>query len=227
MNFSQRTLDFLFENRLHDDKAWFAEHKEEYRQKVLAPFGELLTELAPTMEKIDPSIICDPKKISRIYKDARYSHDSVFRDEVWYNFSRCVGSDVSPTFYIVIGRGKLEYGCGYYAAPAAAMQAMRDMIIADDPTALAALAAYKKQKIFKLNGDKFKRERYGEYSEEKRDWLNRRNIFLSYSTADKDIIFDPLLYKHIAGDFKKIVPIYRLLRNVEVESRPRTGKDKG
>lgn len=215
MSFSQKTLDFLFENRLHDDKAWFNAHKEEYREYVLHPFGELLLDMQEAMAKLDGSIICEPKKISRIYKDARYSHDSIFREEVWYNFSRCVGSDVSPTYYIVIGRGKLEYGCGYYAAPTAAMQAMRDMIINDEPIAKKALSAYKKQKIFTLYGDKFKRSRYPEQSDEKRDWLERRNIFLSYSTDDGGIIFDKQLHRRIADDFKTILPVYKLLLDAQ------------
>ena len=32
--FTKQTLDFLFENRLHDSKAWFEEHKEDYNRLV-------------------------------------------------------------------------------------------------------------------------------------------------------------------------------------------------
>ena len=117
MGFTQGTIDFLFENRLHDSREWFGEHKQDGRsingiilyyhsaesflyaavRAVVAaavtysarsnrtePLGELVTELAPIMAKIDKMIICDPKRISRIYRDARYAKDSVFRDEVWY-----------------------------------------------------------------------------------------------------------------------------------------------
>ena len=88
MGFTQGTIDFLFENRLHDSREWFGEHKQDYKALVTEPLGELVTELAPIMAKIDKMIICDPKRISRIYRDARYAKDSVFRDEVWYTFAR-------------------------------------------------------------------------------------------------------------------------------------------
>ncbi|MCH5325522.1 MAG: DUF2461 domain-containing protein [Eubacterium sp.] len=219
MNFSQQTLDFLFENRLHDSKAWFTEHKDDYKKYVIQPFSELLLALQPTMTKIDSSTVVDPKKISRIYKDARYSHDSVFRDDVWYNFSRCVGSDVAPTYYIVIGRGQLEYGCGFYAAGSAIMETMRNMIINDDPVAKKALSAYKKQDTFTLCGDMFKRNRFADYSAEKQDWLNRKSIFLSYTTNDGSIIFDPQLWQRIAEDFIKVKPIYQLFVKAQNTAR--------
>lgn len=214
MALTQKTLDFLFENRLHDDKAWFNEHKPEYKEYVTEPFSRLINDLQPVMQKIDASIICDPRKISRIYKDARYSHDSVFREDVWYNFSRCVGNDVSPTYYIVLGRGKLEYGCGFYAASSSECALLRELIIKGDSTAKKALKAYAEQDVFALCGDKYKRSRYEGYSEELRDWLERRNFFLSYSTADGGIIFDPELYRRIGEDFLKVKPVYEFFNKV-------------
>ena len=65
MGFTQGTIDFLFENRLHDSREWFGEHKQDYRELVVEPLGELVTELAPVMAKIDKLIICDPKNIPR------------------------------------------------------------------------------------------------------------------------------------------------------------------
>ena len=67
MPFSQQTIDFLFENRLHDSKAWFSEHKGDYTRFVVEPFAEIVNALAPTMAKIDPEIICDPKKLFSFY----------------------------------------------------------------------------------------------------------------------------------------------------------------
>ena len=36
MPFSPQTLDFLVENRLHDSRDWFKEHKEDYKKLVIA-----------------------------------------------------------------------------------------------------------------------------------------------------------------------------------------------
>lgn len=43
--FSQKTLDFLFENRLHDSREWFAQHKKEYQELVIQPLRQLVMDL--------------------------------------------------------------------------------------------------------------------------------------------------------------------------------------
>ena len=49
MAFSAKTLDFLFMNKLHNDKVWFSEHRDEYEENVLKPMRELVDELAPAL----------------------------------------------------------------------------------------------------------------------------------------------------------------------------------
>ena len=71
MGFTEKTLGFISENYMRNDREWFKEHKGDYEALVLAPFAELLETLAPVMEKIDDKLICTPKCVSRIYRDAR------------------------------------------------------------------------------------------------------------------------------------------------------------
>ena len=37
MPFSQQSVDFLFENRLHDSREWFRDHKQTYAEQVTEP----------------------------------------------------------------------------------------------------------------------------------------------------------------------------------------------
>ena len=84
MGFTEKTLGFISENYMRNDREWFKEHKGDYEALVLAPFAELLETLAPVMEKIDDKLICTPKCVSRIYRDARYVKGGViFRDSLW------------------------------------------------------------------------------------------------------------------------------------------------
>ncbi len=216
MPFSQQSIDFLFENRLHDSKAWFTEHKSDYEALVKQPMAQLVLDLAPTMMKIDKYIICDPKKISRIYRDARMHPDSIFRDHIWYSFGRPRDSrNPAPEFYFCIGASGMEFGCGYYCARPAVMEAARQLILADDDTFKAAFMAVKKQKSFALYGEPYKRDRYPDQPREKADWLNRRSLGLSGEITDPDIMFTDKLSKHIAREFKKIAPVYDLYMKAE------------
>ena len=53
MPFSQQSIDFLIENKIHDSRAWYQEHKGLYAEFVLEPFAELVARLSPAMLKID------------------------------------------------------------------------------------------------------------------------------------------------------------------------------
>ena len=90
--FSQRTLDFLFENRLNDSRSWFAEHKKEYWELVIQPLRQLVMDLSPAMLELDPDFITEPKvdkTICRIWRDTRYTKDpSLYRDHMWIIFKR-------------------------------------------------------------------------------------------------------------------------------------------
>ena len=217
MPFSQQSIDFLFENRLHDSKSWFTEHKADYESLVKQPMAQLVLDLAPTMIKIDKYIICDPKKISRIYRDARMHPDSIFRDHIWYSFGRPRDArNPAPEFYFSIGAGGMSFGCGYYCARPAVMQAVRKLILSDDDSFKAAFLAVKKQKSFQLFGEPYKRNRYPDQPPEKCEWLNRRGLGLSGELTDPEIMFTDKLAKHIAREFKKIAPVYDLYMKAEL-----------
>ena len=84
MPITEKTLDFLSENRQRNDRNRFHENKSAYMNDVLVPLIELVNELAPIMLEIDPCFETSPKAgktISRIYRDTRFSRDkSLYRD---------------------------------------------------------------------------------------------------------------------------------------------------
>ncbi len=134
MAFSKKTMDFLIENHLNNSKVWYQDHKEEYKQNIAEPFSKLITALQPAMNEIDSEIICNPKRFSRLYKDARFSKDgSIFRDNVWYTFARKTeGFKSIPSFYFDISPDGFEYGCGFYMASTATMNIFRELILKND-----------------------------------------------------------------------------------------------
>ena len=216
MPFTQQSIDFLFENRLHDSREWFGEHKQDYQRLVVEPMTALIEELAPTITKIDPLIEINPKRISRIYRDMRLHPDSIFRDHIWYTFSRVREQfQALPGFYFSVGAGGISYGCGYYCASAKSMQALRGLILAGDDSFKSAFAAVKKQKTFELYGDLYKRSKFPEQPPEIRNWLDRKSFGLSFDTNDPAIMFSGSLAKRVAGDFKKIAPFYDFCMKAE------------
>lgn len=223
MAFSQQTIDFLFENRLHDSREWFREHKGDYAAFVTEPLGELVNGLAATIKAIDPLIVCDPKRISRIYRDARYAKDSIFRDTVWYTFAheRESAYEGHPGFYFAVGTTGINYGCGYYSANGAIKEAVRSLILADDESFKKALAAYNGQKTFTMYGEMYKKNRFPDQSEEKCSWLNRKEYGVSFDSNDPKVMFSDGLIKKVARDFRKIAPLYDFYVRAEQIARGR------
>lgn len=220
MPFSQRSVDFLFENRLHDSREWFNEHREDYRIYVTEPMKELILELAPTILKIDPLIEINPARISRLYRDMRLHPDSIFRDHIWYTFSRTREQyHALPGFYFSIGAAGISYGCGYYCASAGSMNALRSLMLAGDDSFRQAFLAVEKQKTFSLYGDMYKRSKFPDQPEGLRRWLDRKDIGLSCDTNDPGVMFSEKLAKKVASDFRRIAPFYDFCMKAEASPK--------
>lgn len=216
MSFTQQSVDFLFENRLHDSREWFNEHKQDYRRLVIEPMSALIQALAPTIAKIDPLIEINPKRISRIYRDMRLHPDSIFRDHVWYTFSRVREQyQALPGFYFSIGASGVSYGCGYYCASSKSLQALRELILAGDESFKVAFSAVNKQKTFEFYGDMYKRSKFPDQPPELRNWLDRKSFGLSFDTNDPEIMFSDSLPVRVAEDFRKIAPFYEFCMKAE------------
>ena len=223
MAFTEETIEFLIVNRINDSKAWFHEHREDYLRLVKKPLEEVCNALAPTIAEIDPMLITQPYRcISRIYRDTRFSHDkSIFRDHMWIGFDRDHKElPEAPGFYFSIGPNGWYYGCGYYEAPTKVLEALRALILADDPTAKKALSAYKKQKTFEMEGPLYKRSRFPQESEEKRLWLDRRDLNFGHGEEGFELLArDEDFIPRIERGFRELVPMYELM--IKAVSRAR------
>ncbi len=223
MPFSAKTLDFLFENRLQDSREWFLDHKEVYQAVLIEPMKELVQALTPVMMEIDGQLTTEPrvdKTISRLRRDTRYSHDkSLYRDTMWIIFKRgkMHGTEV-PGIYFEITCDGFNYGCGFYHASAGYMNTMRKLILQGDPAFEKAQAAYLSQKLFQIEGERYKRPHYPHQPEETRQWLERRGLSFIAESNDFELLFSDRLSHKLEKDFRRLAPIYRfLLHTSQVE----------
>lgn len=222
--FSQKTFDFLFQNRMNNSKAWFLEHKGEYESYVLTPLAQLAMDLSQSVLAVDDKIITEPKvnkTISRIYRDTRFSKDkSLYREEMWLSFHRdkkCFPQ--YPEFFFVIMPGEFIYGCGYYAAASEAMESIRKLILKGDSIFKKAQKAFSSHPEFFMDGEVYKRSKYPEQPEELRAWLDRKNISFMCKSNDISQLFTEDLSQKIAGVYRAMEPIYKFFIHAEISSR--------
>ncbi|MBR7092410.1 MAG: DUF2461 domain-containing protein [Clostridia bacterium] len=212
--FTAETLDFLAENRVQNNRAWYQQHRDVYLEKVVRPFAELVETLTPAMEKIDPHFDCVPAighTISRINRDTRFSADkSLYRETAWCLFMRSKKLYHGlPAFFFEISPDRIRYGCGYYQADSATLDSMRRLVLAGDKAFLAADRALKKQKIFTLEGPLYKRSRFPDQPEALRFWLDRRDLCLMHEDADFAWLFSDRVAGTLQQAFAAVAPVYR------------------
>lgn len=219
MNITPQALDFLFENRLKDSKEWYKEHKDIHTKLVVEPFREFVVNITPYMNEIDPAIICNPKKISRIYRDARFSKDkSIFKDNQWCCFMNSERKELYeglPSFFFDFSPRGFKYGCGYYKAGKGSIEALRSLVLKKDKTYLAARKAVESDSRYILDCNPYKKDHFPEADKIDRSWLNIRDFCVLIDSTDFDILFSDNLADEIGKEFIKLKPVYDFLMKAE------------
>ena len=211
MPFSEATLDFMALNRVMNSREWFHEHRDEYLSLVVEPIAELVEDMAPEMWKIDPSLIIIPKvgkSISRIWRDTRRGPElPIYRDVMWITLLRAKYEGY-PSFWFEFSPRCLRWGCGWYQTDPAIMDCIRGMILSHDPDWRAALAAFEAQKVFRLDGERYKRSRHPDAPENERAWLDQKSLCLTHEETKLDRLYSDKLAAALTRDFRRIAPVY-------------------
>ena len=222
MPISQKSLDFLLTNYVTNSRDWFNEHKDEYREFVVEPLAELVRKLTPGMIEIDNGFITEPKidkTISRIHRDMRIPQNrnkSRYRQNSWIVFIRDKKLyNGLPGFYFEMYPSGFGYGMGYYQASTASMKTMREMLLNGEPVAKKAVEVYEKQRVFKIEGEEYKRPKHPDAPENLHTWLERKSFSLVHDSEDFNLLFSENLADVIMKNFKKIAPVYHFLIDVE------------
>lgn len=214
--FSPQTFDFLMENRFMNSKEWFHEHKSIYDEHVLKPLTELAIEMAPAMEMMDPTIVTIPKinkVLSRIYRDTRFSKDkSLFRESMWLSYKKDKKEYPHyPEFFVVMNPQMLLFGCGYYWMQPKTMEKVRELVLSAHPAYKKAQKAYDRQSVFRMEGDYYKRTKYPDETEKKREWLDKKNICFTHYSTDFSLVFSDELGDYLCRNLVLMKDVYDFL----------------
>lgn len=214
--FSAQTFDFLIENRFNNSKEWFLEHKDVYNEYVLKPLTVLSVAMGDTIASMDEKIVTIPKinkTISRIYRDTRFSKDkSLFRESMWLSFKRDKKEFPHyPEFFVVLNPQMFLFGCGYYWMEPKTMEKVRELVLSDHPAYLKAQKAYKKQSLFRMEGDYYKRTKYPAESSEKREWLDKKGICFTHYSTDFSLVFSDNLAEYLCQNLSLMKDVYDFL----------------
>ncbi len=126
-------MPFLRELGQNNDKAWFDEHRAEYKS-LREEFTRFLREMAEGIAFFDPAVrlrLDDPKviKVFRVNRDVRFSKDkSPYKTNISGTIGALPGEDARPLYYLSIEPGASMAGGGIYMPSSPVLQTIREKI---------------------------------------------------------------------------------------------------
>lgn len=216
--FNELTNEYLMGIRFNNNKEWFQEHREMYRQNVHEPMAELADEIFMRMRKMDKDFAEKPK-ISRANRDIRFSKNKAPYKECKWFFLRGDGKpDIvypKPTYFFDISPDWWRYGF-FYAPTPSGMQAYRKKIDANPAQFKKIISQYEKQDIFKIEGENYKRIFNKETPPEFLSWYQKKYLeFTSWHDYSEDVFYSDKLADLVFDGFKKIYPIYKFFESIK------------
>ncbi len=221
--FADRDARFFKALAKHQDRAWFAAHREEYDEGWLAPMKALLAELR---EKLAPRYaheeIAAPK-VFRIHRDVRFSKDkSPYKTHIG-GYLGIDGSAAGPAgaaaLYVHVAPDELFACAGQYMMDGEQLKRFRAAVV--DEKRGAELGAILRPLVrggFEVGSyEELQRVPRGFDPEHPRaDLLRRKGLMVAFPTAERSLLTSRKFVDWLAGHAKKAVPLVEWLSAVTV-----------
>ncbi|MCL1913376.1 MAG: DUF2461 domain-containing protein [Eubacteriaceae bacterium] len=209
--FTQKTIDFMWNIRLNNNKLWFDAHKDEFKSDFQDPMKELGQEVFAQISAGYPEREFI-HKLSRIYKDARRVRDGNFyRDNLWFSVekpsSKNQESNGVLTFWFDLNPEGWNYGLGYYAAKAATMEKLRARIDSNPKEFELLIDLLDSQDEFKLDGEEYVRVKQAP-TPKTQEWYNKKSFSLIHYGKISDELFSADFANRLVGGYKFLMPFY-------------------
>jgi uncharacterized protein (TIGR02453 family) len=209
---------FFRELKTHNDRAWFEDNKQRYRDSVQAPMSAFVGAMAPHLRKISKNFVCDPRpnggSIFRIHRDVRFSKDKrPYKENAGCYFRHAGGRDVhAPGFYVHFAPGELFFGGGSWMPDPKALAKIRDAIAAKPAPWRKVLADENFHKTFGgVRGEALSRPPRGFDADQPLIADIKRKSFYALHDADAGLALSPKLVGEVAKTFTAAAPLVRFL----------------
>ena len=209
--FTQKTVDFMWNIRMNNNRVWFEKHKDDFKRDFQIPMRELGQEIFGriTAEYTDYGFI---HKLSRIYKDARRVRDgSLYRDNLWFSVEKPPKEHEESagilTFWFDLNPDGYSYGLGYYAAKAVTMEKLRERIDGNPNEFERLIDLLESQNEFILDGPEYIRKKQAPTSKTQ-VWYNKKSFSLIHFGEIGDELFKREFADRLVNGYKFLMPFY-------------------
>jgi uncharacterized protein (TIGR02453 family) len=132
--FPKECVAFYRALKRHNDKHWFAQHKREFDEYVIAPAQAFVVTMGERLSRIAPGIHADPRfnrSIFRIQRDTRFSPDKTpFKTHLGLWFWEGDGPRMECSgFYVHLEPPHFLLGVGLYIFPKHQLEEYRQSLV--------------------------------------------------------------------------------------------------
>ena len=201
--FFPETIDFLWGIRFNNNREWFMEHKKDYTNTLYEPMKALGAELFANLQDV-PGL---GYRVSRIYKDVRFSTGDPYKDHLWISFRRETEHwGQTPTLYFELNPEEYDFGFVYWQPRAAVMQAFR-RDLAERPEILRMICQAEAESGCTLSGPEYKRKANQAPSAELERFYNLKGLWASISSGPNELLFSHDLVDEVTRTLKALLPV--------------------
>lgn len=157
--FSPRTIDFMHNIRMNNNKTWFEAHKDEYLRDFYNPMKELGQDVLEQLNA-DYAEYGFMNKTARIYRDARRVRDgNPYRDLLWFTIANPHADwMLVPGFWFELAPERWLFAMGMFTN-AAAMAKLQARIDRNPKEFENMIAPLEEQDEFVLEGPDYVRKK--------------------------------------------------------------------
>ncbi len=208
-------LAFLSALKRHNNRPWFAKHKEDY-ESARRIFEDFIFEVIQRVQEFDDTIgHPEPKDcIFRIYKDVRFSKDKA---PYKTNFGAVIAQGGRKTqkacYYVQISPGDHMLGGGIYLPPPDQLKRLRGHVLerADELHRILSAKAFQRYFGGMWEEDKLVRPPKGfDVDDPNIELAKHKHFVVSHSLSDKDVLSGDIV-KKVGDGFRMMKTFNRFL----------------
>ena len=216
--FPRELFTFLDQLAANNNRAWFNDNKQRYRDVVVEPVCDFIEAMEPRLHAVSEHFVADPRthggSMFRIYRDTRFSKDKrPYKENVGCQFRHEAGKDAhAPGFYVHLGRDEIFFGGGVWLPPNPALGMIRDAIV-EHPERWRSASTGKAfvEHFGGIGGDSLKRPPRGyDAGHPHIDDLKRKSLY-AMRTATRKQAMSPRFIDDVTDAFRRLSPLMAFL----------------
>lgn len=194
---------FLAGIRANNNKAWFEEHKDIYKNEVYEPLCELASELLAPYSHIDDMMV----KAGRIYKDPFLSPEIRYRDTMWiYLRHEAYWWNKTPTFFFELSPEGAVFGFRIQKPDASVLELFRGRLANENDEFLSLIADIEKDSRFEILTESYKRPKAGAKPFNEK-YFNIRSLSIHTRITDGRTLYSKKLKDKVLAAFDELFAI--------------------